>query len=147
VKRPLVVLDTNTFVAARFNPGSASARIIDLCIEGKCQAVLSAKLRAEIESVLRRVRPGEEFQANVRRFLRGAKVVRVARELPLVMEDPEDNKFLNCAIQGGANYLVTSDRHLLKLGDYLGTRVCKPPQFLREIELAGPSARFQPKAN
>jgi len=130
VKKPRVVLDTNTFVAARFNPRSASARIIDLCIEGRCQAILSAKLRAEIESVLRRVRAGEEFRAKVQNFLGGARVVRVARELPLVMEDPEDNKFLNCAIQGGASYLVTSDHHLLKLGDYLGTRVCKPSQFL-----------------
>lgn len=75
-------MDTNTFVAARFNPGSASARIVDLCIEGRCQAILSAKLVAEIESVLRRVRAGEEFSAKVRGFLRVAEVVRVARELP-----------------------------------------------------------------
>ena len=129
-RAPRVVLDTNTFVAARFNPRSASARIIDLCIEGKCQAILSTKLRAEIESVLKRVGARGEFGAKVRRFMRGAKVIKVARELPLVLEDPEDNKFLNCAIQGGADYLVTSDRHLLKLGDYLGTRICKPSQFL-----------------
>ena len=131
MKRPRVVLDTNTFVAARFNPGSASARIIDLCIGGECQALLSAKLRAEIESVLRRVRAGEEFRAKVRAFLRSAEVVRVARELPLVMEDPEDNKFLNCALRGKADYLVTSDRHLLKLGEFSGTKICKPSQFLR----------------
>ena len=133
MRKPRVVLDTNTFIAARFNPGSASARIIDLCIGGECHALLSAKLRAEIESVLRRVRAGEEFRAKVRRLLRSAEVVRVARELPLVMEDPEDNKFLNCALRGEADYLVTSDRHLLKFGDYLGTKVRKPSQFLREI--------------
>ena len=127
---PRLVLDTNTFVAARFNPRSASAQIIDLCIEGECQAVLSTKLRAEVELILKRVRADEDFLEKMRRFLESAEVVRIAREFPFIMEDPEDNKFLNCAIRGKADYLVTSDRHLLKLGDYLETRVCKPSQLL-----------------
>jgi predicted nucleic acid-binding protein len=66
--------------------------------------------------------------------LREAKTVEIDRELPLIMEDPDDNKFLNCALFGKADYLVTSDQHLLKLEEYLGIRICKPSQFLRIIK-------------
>ena len=141
--RPTVVLDTNAFIAAYFNPRSASAHIINLCCRGKCQAVFSPRLRKEIESVLKQIGAGERFRAKVQEFFEGARMIRITREIPLIMEDPDDNKFLNCALQGGADYLVTSDRHLLKLGEYLGVKICKPSQFLRH---AFPK-RFRPKDN
>ena len=129
--KPKVVLDTNAFIAAYYNPNSASAQIIDLCCRGKCQAVFSPRLRKEVELILKQVKARKEFRARVRELFEGARMVRVTREIPLVMEDPDDNKFLNCALRGKADYLVTSDRHLLKLGEYLGTEICKPSQFLR----------------
>jgi len=129
-RKPKVVLDTNTFISAYYNPNSASAQIIDLCRGGKCQAVFSPRLRKEVELILKQVKARKEFQAVVREFFRGARIVKITREIPLVMEDPDDNKFLNCALRGKANYLVTSDHHLLKLGEYLGTKICKPSQFL-----------------
>lgn len=134
VKRaPRVVLDTNVFMAARFNPGSSSAQILTLCVKGRCIPLLSWKLRREIESILKRTKAGGEFDRKFGKLLKQAKTVRVERELPLVMEDPDDNKFLNCALFGKADYLVTSDDHLLKLGEYLGIKICKPSKFLRSI--------------
>ncbi len=129
--KPKLVLDTNAFVAAFYNQNSASAHIIDLCCRGKCQAVFSTRLRKEIESILKQIKANKGFRERVQKFFKGAHTVRVAREIPLVMEDPDDNKFLNCALLGEADYLVTSDQHLLKLGEYLGTKICKPSQFLR----------------
>jgi hypothetical protein len=130
--KPKVVIDTNAFIAAYYNPNSASAHIIGLCCAGKCQAVFSPRLRKEIELILKQVKARKEFRAKVREFFKGARMVKITQEIPLVMEDPDDNKFLNCALQGKADYLVTSDRHLLKLGEYLGTKICKPSQFLRQ---------------
>lgn len=128
---PKVVLDTNAFIAAYYNPNSASAHIIDLCCKGECQAVFSPRIRKEVELILKQVKANEGFRERVQKFFNGARMVRVSREIPLVMEDPDDNKFLNCALRGEVDYLVTSDRHLLKLGEYLGTKICKPSQFLR----------------
>ena len=138
-----VVLDTNAFIAAYYNPNSASAQIIDLCRRGKCQVVFSPSLRKEVELILKQVKARKEFQAVVREFFRDAHMVRITREIPLIMEDPDDNKFLNCALRGKADYLVTSDRHLLKLGEYLGTKICKPSQFLSHVFLK----RSRPKDN
>lgn len=130
-RKPKVVLDTNAFIAAYYNSDSASAHIIDLCCRGECQAVFSPHIRKEVESILKQAKANEGFRERVQKFFKGARMVRVTQEIPLVMEDPDDNKFLNCALRGGADYLVTSDRHLLKLDEYLGTKVCKPSQFLR----------------
>ncbi len=132
--RPRVVPDTNLFIGARFNPRSASARILSLCLGGRCRAILSTKVKSEVKSMLGRVGCDGEFGSRVRELLREAEEVEVREELPLLMEDPDDNKLLNCALWGRADYLITNDRHLLKFGEYLGVRICRPSEFLREFE-------------
>ena len=130
-RKPKVVLDTNLFVAARFNPGSSSARIIDRCLEKKYEVISSPRLRREAESILKNVKAGEDFRMKARRLFKGAYVIKPAKRVRLIREDPADNKFLECALEGQADYLVTSDRHLLKLGEFFRTKICKPSQFLK----------------
>ncbi|MEM2866191.1 MAG: putative toxin-antitoxin system toxin component, PIN family [Candidatus Hadarchaeales archaeon] len=132
--KPRVVPDTNLFIGARFNSRSASARILNLCLGGRCQALLSDRVKSEVRRMLGRVGCEGEFRSKVRKLLKEAEEVEVREELPLLMEDPDDNKLLNCALWGGADYLITNDRHLLKFGDYLGVRICRPSEFLREFE-------------
>jgi hypothetical protein len=48
----------------------------------------------------------------------------------LIAKDPRDNKFLACAREGNAEYLVTGDDHLLGLGVYGETRILSPATFL-----------------
>jgi hypothetical protein len=38
--------------------------------------------------------------------------------LHVIMDDPDDNRVLECAVKGMADYIVRGDRHLLKLGSY-----------------------------
>ena len=130
-RKPKVVLDTNLFVAARFNPRSSSARIINRCSEKKYEVISSHSLRREVESILKNVKAGEDFRMKTRRLFKGAYVIKPAERVRLIREDLADNKFLECALEGQADYLVTSDRHLLKLGEFFGTKICKPSQFLK----------------
>lgn len=53
------------------------------------------------------------------------------RELVNICRDPGDNKFLNCAILGGANYLVSGDDDLLSLKKIGPTSITTPSQFLK----------------
>jgi putative PIN family toxin of toxin-antitoxin system len=129
-----VVPDTNLFIGARFNHRSASARILDLCLKGSCQVLLSPRVKAEVRSMLGRVGYDRGFGLKVKRLLREAEEVEVQEELPLLMEDPDDNKLLNCALWGKADYLITNDRHLLKFRDYLGVKIRRPSEFLREFK-------------
>ena len=125
-----IVLDTNVFIAAYFNRRSASARILDLCSD-EYELVISTRLLREVESILRNIRAERGFLDKVRGIFMGALRVRPTKRLFAIKEDPDDNKFLECALEGKADYLITSDRHLLKLGNFAQTRICKPTQFFK----------------
>jgi len=51
-------------------------------------------------------------------------------EVKLIAEDPQDNKILECALAAGADYVVTGDSHLLKLGKFKQTTIITPRAFL-----------------
>ncbi len=126
-----LVLDTNIFIAAYFNQKSASARIIELCLENKHELIFSSQLRKEVELILRNVKANREFEEKVRTLFIKASQVKPTQKVFKIKQDPEDNKLLECALEGKADYLITSDDHLLKLGEFTRTKICKPTQFLK----------------
>jgi hypothetical protein len=127
----LVVLDTNLFVAAYFNPGSASAQIIKLASKGKVQIVWTKKIRNEANLILRNVSVAKKYDELINKLFDGGIYLAKVPACDLVPEDQEDNKFLAVAIAGKADYIITSDRHMLKLGKIGKTKIVKPSQFLR----------------
>ncbi len=56
-------------------------------------------------------------------------------EVSGVSPDPDDDKFLACALEGQADYIVTGDPHLLNLKQYHGINILKPYEFLKRISL------------
>lgn len=57
----------------------------------------------------------------------------------LITADPDDNKFLACAEEGAADFIVSGDRHLLELGQYRGSRIATAREFLEELRGLGRS--------
>ena len=51
-----------------------------------------------------------------------------------IREDPDDNVVLECAVAGGADYVVTGDVHLLKLRQFRGIEILSPASFLMVLE-------------
>ena len=47
-------------------------------------------------------------------------------KLTVIREDPPDDRYLECAVEGEAEYIVSGDQHLLSLGEYRGIRVLTP---------------------
>jgi hypothetical protein len=123
-----VVMDTNVFIAARWNPRSTSARLLRLCAEGELQACYTRDMRAELNLILRSVRAPQEFREFVERVFAAGRLITRAPRLSIVKEDPDDNKYLACAIAADAA-VVTSDRHLLQMDGWRGVRVMSPRKF------------------
>lgn len=113
---PRVVLDTNVFVGAGFNPGSASAEMIEAVRAGELRMAWSEATRAETQRVVEKIPPlardgaWARFEEAFREEGRVEVTLDEARfsEVP----DPADRKFAALAAQAGA-ILVSSDRHLL----------------------------------
>jgi len=65
-----------------------------------------------------------------------AYVVHPEVVLDAVPDDPDDNRVLECAVKGEAEFIVSGDKHLLRLGSYEGIVIVTVRQFLQ-------TARFQ----
>jgi hypothetical protein len=53
--------------------------------------------------------------------------------LAIIQEDPPDNRYLECAVEGAAAYIVSGDRLLLSLGIYQGIQIVSPRVFLEVL--------------
>lgn len=62
-----------------------------------------------------------------------AKIVYPDELLHVVKDDPDDNRVLECAIKGKANYIISGDRHLVKLGSYGGILIVNARTFLEAL--------------
>jgi putative PIN family toxin of toxin-antitoxin system len=127
-----VVLDTNLFVAAYWNKQSASARIIAACLAGDLQACSTPEIERELWIVIRNIRAREEFAATVSNLIGRAERISPWAEVDVHTDDPEDQKFLVCAASADADYLITSDDHLLRLRTVGRTKIVKPGEFWNE---------------
>jgi putative PIN family toxin of toxin-antitoxin system len=61
------------------------------------------------------------------------QTVRVRRRLAVVRRDPDDDKFLECAVAGRAGYVVTGDRDLRELGSFRGITILTAGEFLERM--------------
>jgi putative PIN family toxin of toxin-antitoxin system len=123
--RARVVLDTNVLVAAAYNAGSASRRIVEACLAGKLIAVLSPALRREYELILSRAVRRRSYLERLQRLLEQAEVV-VPEETPrVVAEDADDDKLVAAALAVGA-VVVSNDGHLLAIAGHKGLQVQRP---------------------
>lgn len=135
-----LVLDTNVFVAAGFEPKSASAHLLEALAQGRCRMVWHRTTRRETERVLRRIPPLD--------WQRFAPLFRPewehAAELDLTpfgaIEDPDDRKFAALAA-ATESVLITNDDHLLARRDELPVRVLQPGEFLAELMRGGAEDR------
>ena len=124
-----VVIDTNVFVAAGFNLGSASARILDGIRGGRFRLVWNEPTRRETEMILRRIprldwgkvadlfRPEEEFTGPIN------------PDAFTLITDPDDRKFAALSAAARAP-LVTSDKHVLAQSSAVGIDAVTPTAFL-----------------
>jgi putative PIN family toxin of toxin-antitoxin system len=119
-----VVVDTNVLVSAFLNKGK-SRKLVSKLLE-EHTVVLSAPMLAELADVLSRKKFGVKTEAVngfVSVLVRRTTVVSVKSSLKVVPEDPDDDVVVNTAVSGKAEYIVSGDGHLLKVGTYKNIRI------------------------
>jgi predicted nucleic acid-binding protein len=129
-----VVIDTNVFVAAGFNPGSASARILEDVREGRFRLIWNQPTRRETEMILRRI-PHLDWRTVADLFRQEGEYTGAVDPAGFtVIADPDDRKF--AALSAAANApLVTSDKLVLAQRGRIGIEIVTPGEFLaRERE-------------
>ncbi|MDG7024973.1 MAG: putative toxin-antitoxin system toxin component, PIN family [Nitrososphaerota archaeon] len=131
-----VVLDTNVVVSAVAS-GGKPRQLLDWGVDGRFQIVVSEFILKEVGTVLRRpkFKASEEEVSNViLTLVQSGDVTTVTSSFEVVGEDPTDDAILNTALDGGAEILVTGDRHLLELKEFKRTKILSVSEALKRLQ-------------
>lgn len=134
-KKIRAVLDTNVFVSAALskNVNSPTREVLDRWKRGEFVLLVCTSLAEEVvEKLLDHSVDSEKVSGLVETLANWAEWVEVpTAKIESLLSDPDDNVIVACAVEGGANYLVTYDPHFDSLqGDYRGVKIVKAIPFL-----------------
>ena len=132
-----VVLDANVYVSSMVNTQGNPKRIISAWQQGAFDVLISHPILDEIGRVLRYPRIAKRHKQDetaIRRLLKllenEAIVVEPTEVLDVIKDDESDNRYLECAATGMAQYIVSGDNHLLEIGEYKGIMILSPAAFI-----------------
>lgn len=129
-----VVFDTNIYISALHFQGSIPRKILELVDAGNFQLFISKQIIAELRGVLRVKFKYELSKLDLMEelILSISQVVEPRIKIKFIKEDPDDDRILECAVEGKADFIVTGDRHLLQIEEFRGIKITSARVFMEE---------------
>lgn len=128
-----IVADTNVLIDGFQDDYCAEAKLVDAVRSGELTAVASTKMVKEYRLILSRLIADRQYRSRIEDFLSMLEEVE-PESVDISLDDDEDIKFVEAAVGGEADMLVTSDRHLLDAGEADGVRFVTPEEAWRRVE-------------
>ena len=127
-----IILDTNVFVSGIFFSGP-SYEILKAWRNRKFKIVVSQEILLEYQRVSEKLNqkfPMINIQPMIDLITVKADLV-IGLELPIqICKDPEDDKFISCALASNSKIIITGDKHLLNVNGYGGLEIIPPREFV-----------------
>ena len=138
----LIVLDTNVLISAAFGIENTTPDQIHRALrKQEYILVTSPEILQEVEEVLNRekiIQITKMTKAEIKKFLQDlidiAFIVSGNVAVQVVQKDPDDDKFIAVAIEGKADYIVSGDKPLLNIKEYMGIKIISPKDFMRLLK-------------
>lgn len=129
-----VTADSNVYISA-LNFGGTPLELLNAARAGIFRLAISEAIIHEVEGVLsEKFRwPNEQISEAVAGLRTFAELVNPTQTLHVVLEDPDDDRVIECAVASGSDFIVSGDKHLLSLAQYQGIRIVKVAEFLTLI--------------
>lgn len=131
------VLDTNVLVAGVISTG-VTHDVLVAGFEGEYQIVVSTATLTEFRETL--CKYPDKFQMDEREIQTEVETLRYFAEfvapeetIEVVEDDPDDDKFIEAAVAGDVDYLVSGDSHLLDVESFRGIEIVDPRTFYEEL--------------
>ncbi|MCX6748777.1 MAG: putative toxin-antitoxin system toxin component, PIN family [Candidatus Pacearchaeota archaeon] len=125
-----IVFDTNVLISATLWDNSVAQKFLFKCIKENVQIFSSQGIIEEYKEILAR-----DFDYNkqeigeiLKRVLQFLTLVTPSKKIDVVKEDVDDNKIVECAIESKAGYIISYDKHLLKLKEFQGINIVRPEE-------------------
>ncbi|MCC6457132.1 MAG: putative toxin-antitoxin system toxin component, PIN family [Caldilineaceae bacterium] len=134
------VIDTNIIVSAFFWGGLPRAAL-NAARTKRCRMITTENLIDELKDVISRPRfvkrlaqIGETVDSLLENDYRAlVEVVEPAQIEPVILDDPDDDALIACALGGAADYIISGDHHLLDLGEYQSIKIWTVNRFLEAV--------------
>jgi putative PIN family toxin of toxin-antitoxin system len=130
-----VVIDTNVFISAFYLPDSRPAEVVFLARRKRILNCISLQILKEIERILQKklLWDNTKTESAVRQIRNFSEMVHPKERLAVIADDP-DNRILECAVEGQAEFIISGDKHLLNLKAYQGIAIVTPVNFLESCQ-------------
>ena len=129
------VLDTNIFISGIFWKGSSN-KILIAWKEGKFNLVTSLEIINEITRVLKDFKISLSDEMNkewINLIIKNSIIAEPKERVDIIKDDPKDNIFIETAMAGNAEYIVSQDNHLLKIKEFKEIKILSPEEFNKII--------------
>jgi putative PIN family toxin of toxin-antitoxin system len=137
-----IVVDTNVLISG-IHWGGIPAEILMACISDRIKVICSAEIIQEYREVLQRMNSElslAESDKILSSLIGQSEIVQPKHWFKIVLEDPEDDKFIDCAFHAQAKTIISGDKHLLRLKKFGSIRIMSPAEFKKKNQ------KFFPKA-
>ena len=130
-----VTVDTNFLISATQWDYSVAHKLLNKFILSDDEIFTTQDILDETMEVLERDFEYSKNEANniIEKILLFAKLIEIKQKVAIIKDDPDDNKVIECAIESSSDYIVTYDRHLLKLKEYKGIKIITPEEILKKF--------------
>ena len=128
-----VVADTNLYISAILFGGKPEA-IRQLARDGEIELLVSEHILTEIADTLKKKFGWSDWQISevISEIGEISTLITPKATLSIIKECESDNRILECAVEGGARYIVSGDKkHLLPLKKYRGIAILSAADFLK----------------
>ena len=131
-----IVLDSNIFVSSFYWAGNPR-KVFDRVANGLDELYITKEIIDEIASVMARKKFGTEIGKvnDYIRIIESYSIGVVSKNTPKgISRDNEDNKILQCGLDGNVDFIVTGDNDLLVLKAYNNIEIISPAEYLKIVE-------------
>ena len=129
-----IVIDTNVIASAVFF-GGRPYQLLRYIMEDRVDVVASKEIVDEYEEIVLRLQqkyPAITTRIPLHDILAKLEIIRVSTDVH-VSRDPDDDKFISCAVDGKCLYIVSGDEDLLSIGNYDGIEILTVADFLDRL--------------
>jgi putative PIN family toxin of toxin-antitoxin system len=129
-----IVLDTNVLISATLWNG-CSKRILERVENQKIDLLISEDILEEYvetmnyDEIKQKIKNKSlEINYSIDKIRLLSKIINIISKLN-ICTDPDNNKILECAVDGNVDYIITYDKHLLVLKEFNKIKIVTPEEF------------------
>lgn len=129
-----IIIDTNVFISGIFWSGAPS-NILKAWKNRKITLIASQEILDEYDRVskaLSKQYPKIDLSPFIELLAINSKIYTPLKLKEKISRDPDDDKFIACALAANVKIIISGDQDLLSIGEYKGINIIKPADFLKQ---------------